>query len=390
MCDACFTRFISTRPVKRLEQIRGNAKTSQGTKYLLALSLGPSSAALLYILASHIQGMLSRSGRTSYDLHILHVYDDEVLPSPPDLSPWQEAFPGYTFSLAPLSSALDIWDPPPTLFPSASTPSSSEPTSSSSTPPQIRISDLYSRPKSRTAMQDLLSLLIDRAILSFALQHSFTTILRGDSATRLAEKVMSDVAKGRGGDVSSLLSEQPLPYPLESLRLRNQRPSTSQALFSQNPPLHSNDPINKANEVKVRTAFPLREVLRKDAQTFTTVVRLVSSPSSTLSSLLPFAQNTDRHKPRMMRDVGIDELMETYFADVEAGYPGVVSNVVRTIGKLGTRDRGQDIGGDGAQGAGRGGRCACCGSHIGSAPGGGVEERDRVDGICGRCERDFA
>ncbi|KAF2225753.1 hypothetical protein BDZ85DRAFT_258022 [Elsinoe ampelina] len=148
----------------------------------------------------------------------------------------------------------------------------------------------------------------------------------------------------------------------------------------------------------------MRDVLRKDAVTF---VSLARTPAKTaedgnggadggpqngndgvgvrLINLVVEESRGEGKRQRMMRDMGIDELMESYFRDVEGSYPGVVSNVVRTVDKLDIR----------RDGDGGGGRCSCCGGFISTSSSlgedqGGRNGIDTVAGICARCERDFA
>ncbi|KAG8631097.1 hypothetical protein KVT40_000237 [Elsinoe batatas] len=148
----------------------------------------------------------------------------------------------------------------------------------------------------------------------------------------------------------------------------------------------------------------MRDVLRRDAVTFVSLARTpaqkvgeangrpddgvqngADGEGIRLNDLVMEEPKGEGKRQRMMRDMGIDELMESYFKDVEGSYPGVVSNVVRTVDKLGIRR-------DGDEG---GGRCSCCGGFLSTSSSlgedqGGAIGRDTVEGICARCERDFA
>lgn len=138
----------------------------------------------------------------------------------------------------------------------------------------------------------------------------------------------------------------------------------------------------------MRVAFPMREVLRKDAVSYVRIAGAGAGVTPLGSLVVGGGMEGDGlekvgKKTRMMRDLAIDELVGEYFSDVEGRYPGIVSNVVRTVGKLEVQREG-------------GARCGCCGGFVGGDDG-GLEEgtgtgpgSDRVEGLCGRCERDFA
>ncbi|PNS19408.1 Cytoplasmic tRNA 2-thiolation protein 2 [Sphaceloma murrayae] len=472
MASPCFLRHIQTRPIKRIEALRGlkksrgtsstNGRALEGEAYIVALSGGPSSLGLLHILATHINSMLKKSGRTSYTLHMVHVsetlVDEENSTHTPDASTdeWLDrlraAYPQFPLTSIPLSSSLDSWTPPSSLLSKTHTVSSF-----SSLPAEDRLGLLAACAKSRTAQYDLNSILLDHALHSVAQQHGIKSIMRGDSATRLAETVLGDVAKGRGGRTSSTLSEAFPPNPLET------DPDLTSAETSERG--------NHAQSKQIRTAFPMREVVRKDAVSYCMLATLSppqpqpssprpsnpsaapisgsnkpsdplplssSSSSSSSSSLHHLhqlllnpphppndkqehtqsqSQTQTRPKPRtrMMRDLAIDELVHDYFAQVEEQYPGIVSNVVRTVGKLGPA---LGVASRGSRGPRGSRRCGCCGGFVergervgagegseGRGDGNGDgrasegvqvegagetgEKGDGPDSLCERCERDF-
>ncbi|PSK43151.1 Cytoplasmic tRNA 2-thiolation protein 2 [Elsinoe australis] len=393
LCDPCFLRHIQTRPIKRIEALKASTRGPKPTNpkapprpfqqpepetYLLALSGGPSSLALLHILSTHISNQLQKSNRASYRLHIVHVPLSSSSDSltPPPLQQIQPLFPQHTWTTLPLTTALQTWTPPPSLL-----PSSISPASFSALPAQEKLTHLLTLPRSRTAQLDLQNLLLDKALLAFARTHAISTVLRGDSATRLAEKVLGDVAKGRGGALSSALSEGFIPA-------NGDRSAENNGQANGGGEGQGEGERERERGGKVRVAFPMREVLRKDAVSYVRIAGVRAGETPLGSLVVGGGTEGDGlekvgKKTRMMRDLAIDELVGEYFSDVEGRYPGIVSNVVRTVGKLEVRSEG-------------GARCGCCGGFVGEDDGGWEEGAgtgagsDRVEGLCGRCERDFA
>lgn len=187
------------------------------------------------------------------------------------------------------------------------------------------------------------------------------------------------MAKGRGGGLSSSLSEGFIPANGDRSAENNGQADVGREGQGEG---------QGQGQGRVRVAFPMREVLRKDAVSYVRIAGAGAGEAPLGSLVVGGGTEGDGlekvgKKTRMMRDMAIDELVGEYFSDVEGRYPGIVSNVVRTVGKLEVEREG-------------GARCGCCGGFVGEEDG-GVEEgagtgagSDRVEGLCGRCERDFA
>lgn len=150
---------------------------------------------------------------------------------------------------------------------------------------------LLQQSPSTSAIADILSLLQTRLAVHFAKTHNCEAILWSCSTTTLAEKVLASTAKGRGFSLPWQICDGPTPYAI---------------------PFY----------------YPLREVLRKELiahaqMTDPPLTRLVDPRAFESTQAPPSARNTT-----------IDVLMKQYFEDVEENFPNIVSNVVRTTGKL--------------------------------------------------------
>jgi cytoplasmic tRNA 2-thiolation protein 2 len=74
VCKDCFSKYVQTKIVKRMETFRvKNSEPGKERTLLLPLSFGPSSTALLYVVSRHLKGQIEKTGRTGFKLHIIHV-----------------------------------------------------------------------------------------------------------------------------------------------------------------------------------------------------------------------------------------------------------------------------------------------------------------------------
>jgi cytoplasmic tRNA 2-thiolation protein 2 len=152
-----------------------------------------------------------------------------------------------------------------------------------------RLSALLGALPSATAKSDVLSTLLTRAVVQFAKANDSEAIIWAHSTTRLGETVLSEAAKGRGFSVPWQVTDGPTPHG-------------------------------------VSYYFPLREVMKGE------LVSYLSAADPTLASLA-----TDAAAPpgaASAKNNSIDRLTQRFFAATEASHPGIVSNVVRTSGKL--------------------------------------------------------
>ena len=252
--------------------------------YLIPLSLGISSISLLHVLDHHIEGQLQKSGRAAYGLHVLYVdmpgvYDFED--SRAKFESIKERYPKNTFSTVQLLDALDELEDELFLDSAASSSDSSSSTDE-------KLDRLLASATSPTARTDIFSALKSKIIVAHAKRYSCDAILWGDSTTRLAEKTLSETAKGRGFALPWIAAEG-------------------------------------ESRSGVRTQYPVRDLLKKE---------LVMFAEHTESPLTPLIAKEISKPAVSAKNTTIDELTSQYFESVERDYPSIVANVVRTTAKL--------------------------------------------------------
>lgn len=183
----------------------------------------------------------------------------------------KQKFPSHVFSVI---SLIDSYDDLPSL---------------EDNPPGEKksLQDTISALPSMSSKVDFIDVIRRRLILSFAKKHQYDGVLFGDSTTRLAERTLSETAKGRGIALPWITAD-----------------GYSSGIYC---------------------AYPMRDLLRKELKAYAAMVSpplidLISEPS------IPIAVSS--------KDSTIDGLMSQYFESVEDNYPSIVANVVRTSSKL--------------------------------------------------------
>ncbi|KFY38761.1 hypothetical protein V495_06408 [Pseudogymnoascus sp. VKM F-4514 (FW-929)] len=318
VCLQCFTYYVNTKAIKRLETYKDRNRKSEAKRYLLPLSFGASSTSLLYILDEQLRKQSERMGRTSYELIVVHVdleFEDAAASEKNSLV-WkavQDRFPKHTYVEVSIADALDIksidW-------------LSLGLTVDEQLPPKDRLANLLKSISTATSRSDIASTLLTRLLVSVAEKNSCGSILFGDSTTRLAEKTLTETAKGRGFSLPWQVSDGTSPFG-------------------------DNLSFN----------YPMRDLLKKELVAFT---QLTSPPLSDI--VIPV--NTKSALSASSKSTTIDDLMTQYFESVEENYPSIVANVVRTSSKLKTPEVN-----DGTE-------CTLCGIPV-------AEGTDGIDGWSG-------
>ena len=286
LCNDCFSKYVSTKVVKRMESFRvRHSEPGRERTLLLPLSFGAGSTVLLHLLSRHLQGQAEKTGRTGFKLHVLHVDDvsnsSAANGSDGRLERVKERFPGHAYSSVPLSDVSSVEDLS-ALLPSTRT---NEPSDGKE---NLSVEDLLSSLDSPTSRTDTAQILRRKLILNFAKANSCQAILWGDSTTRLAERILADTAKGRGYSLPWTVADGESPHGV---------------------PFY----------------FPMRDLLSKEIASFASAI------DPPLDDLI----GKDENKQTIsMRDATIDGLMKQYFESVERDYPSIVANVVKTAGKL--------------------------------------------------------
>lgn len=291
---SCFCSYVETKCVKRMEAFRTrHSSAGQQRLLLLPLSLGLSSVAMLQLLESQLERQLSKSGRTGFSLSVLHLDTSAVDKDSTDattLERVKERWPNYTYHSVPLSDAMALPDLEALLRQNnIESATSSELDSTSELSNEGKLSHFLHSLPSATSRADVTQILKTKLIISFAKSQSCEAILWGDTTTRLAEKTLSETAKGRGFGLAWAISDGPSPHGIDFY-------------------------------------YPMRDLLKKELITYSafTTPPLTDFivPEKAVSTIVS-AKNSS-----------IDELMRGYFEGVEKNYPSIVANVVRTTGRL--------------------------------------------------------
>lgn len=303
----CFAQYVTTKAVKRMETYKIRGSTKAPRKLLLPLSFGPSSASLLHILDQHLQGQYDRMNRAAYELHVVHIdlYLDAAdrKDSASLLEMYKLRFPRHTYSSYGLEDALLSGD---IDWKALGIPGPSQETIQK--PGTERLQAIIGSMPSATSRKDIASTLLTRILVDVTKSSSCESILFGDSTTRLAEKTLTETAKGRGFSLPWQVSDGMSSYG-------------------------------------VGFNYPMRDLLKKELVTFSS---LTTPP---LTDLIVY-QNASSHISASSKLTTIDDLMIQYFESVEQNYPSIVANVVRTSSKL------KPISGDVATG------CGLCGLPV--------------------------
>ncbi|KAI7314144.1 hypothetical protein KC340_g9440 [Hortaea werneckii] len=289
LCTGCFSKYVSTKVVKRMESFRvRHSDPGKQRTLLLPLSHGSCSTALLHVLHQHLQGQTEKTGRTGFKLHVLHIKNlEEGNNDDSLLNKVRERYPTHAFTSIPLADVLSCEGLPELL--QHDTLSRNE-NGDEANNDKTQLEKLFASLTSPTSKDDIQNILTRKLVVTFALQISCEAILWGDSTTHLAERTLSETAKGRGAS---------LPW-----------------IVADGDALHG-----------IPFYFPLRDLLSKEIASFATLTH----PS--LDDLI----HTEPSKPPVStKNTTIDDLMRQYFESVEQEYPSIVANVVKTTSKLQT------------------------------------------------------
>ncbi|KAF2765812.1 hypothetical protein EJ03DRAFT_345473 [Teratosphaeria nubilosa] len=233
---------------------------SDARTLLLPLSYGAGSTALLHVLSQHLKGQVERTGRTGFKIHVLHVLLPGEEADSAVLEGVQSRYREHSYTTCALDEVLNVDD----------------------------ISLALLSLDSATSREDATIILLRKLVVAKATALNCEAILWGDSTTKLAERTLSETAKGRGSS---------LPW-----------------VVADGESLHG-----------VAFYYPMQELLTKELIAF---AALVDPPISDLLATVEIRPVVNT------KNTTIDELMKQYFASVEQEYPSIVANVVKTSGKL--------------------------------------------------------
>ncbi|CAK7562522.1 MAG: Cytoplasmic tRNA 2-thiolation protein 2 [Sporothrix epigloea] len=340
-----------TKTVKRLEVLNretrsshtgrpsGDGSSSSFRRFYAGLSFGPSSAALVDVCEQIILDRLSRGRDAAFSLHAVHidtsmeeVSSESVVEQ--RLDRWRARYPRFTFERVPLTDVLSLaaidWE---MLLPPSSLAATRRATPPAST---TQLRTLLDSLPSATSRRDILDLLVRRLLISRATSTTETppydALLMGCSTTALAERTLTETAKGRGFS---------LPWQI-------------------------NDGIVDDGVGRhIPLYYPVRELFRNELVLY---LSAVAQPPLTEGDLvlLP-ASVTSSSAVVSHKDLSIEEVMARYFAEVEVNYPSIMANVVRTTAKLERHDHDHTHDHDHANGDNTFTGCRVCGMPLDEA-----------------------
>lgn len=286
LCKGCFSKYVSTKVVKRMESFRvRNSTPGDEPTLLLPLSFGAGSTALLHLLSEHLKGQAEKTGRTGFSLLVLHVDHGQ---SPVDasvlLDKVKSRYPDHTYLSSKLSDILSYEDASPLLENEKQYLSSEDGEKLDSE----RFQSLLNSLNSATSRTDAIQILQRRLTVNLAKAHKCDAVLWGDSTTRLAERTLAETAKGRGFSLPWIVADGESPFGIQFY-------------------------------------FPMRELLSKEIDSFASLVDPALDDLTIEETTKPAVST---------KNTTIDDLMKQYFESVERDYPSIVANVVKTAGKL--------------------------------------------------------
>lgn len=280
----CFIKYISSKPVKRLESYKLKKDTSEKPcKLLLPVSGGVSSVVLLQVLDRLIERQLTKRGRTTYEILILMV-ENPLSDANRRIAQYYEAikktFSSYSFALLSLSTVFELDHG---IYDDYSGLSSFDQSN-----PQETLEHIVSSAGTASSRADLLDTLLTRLIVIFSKINKCDAVLWGHSNSRLAAKSLSAVAEGRGGS---------LPFQI----------------------------LDGLSPHGVNFYYPLRDLFKPELATYSNVI-----PETFSDLLVPDCSK----QPVSVRDTSISDLLASYIDSQGEKYPSIMANVVRTASKL--------------------------------------------------------
>lgn len=313
----CFVKFTFQRTGKRmgliLKDLRFASSDPRGfrPRYLVGLSLGPSSAGLLHMVDKHWHNFQDNNPSSPYDVTVVHVDTNldapQQSPATPMLEKYRTRFSHITLISVPITAVLGLdtidWSSLPPL--------------QTDLEPVAQLRRLLQDLPSVTSRVDLLWLLVRHLLLHEALERGCHALLMGLTTTGMAELTLAETAKGRGYAISCQLSDGPFQIT------RFVRPPTGIEGGTAN-----TNGGKETVELTFPVYYPMREIHRRELLQYNAASEVAMS-ELVLNTGPNLSGSVVSHK-----ELSIEDVMSRYFAEVEESYPSIVTNVVRTTEKL--------------------------------------------------------
>ena len=289
LCAPCFTRYVNSKVLKRMESYRfKNLSGDQKRRLFLPISGGVSSLVLLQILDAQLQKQIASRNRTAYDLVVARV----ILPEEAHAITTEEHYSQLaqrfsTHDFLPLFALHDAIHVDSNIENDFRHLGMRRQTGESDA---AFLGRLLSGTTSVTTRTDLQSIVLRRLLVSAAKEQNCESVIWGHSDSRLAALSLADVAKGRGGSVPSTIAD--------------------------GPSMHG-----------INFNFPARDLFKAELETY---AQAISDP------LLERVLETEgaMRTPSTIRNTSIDDLLRYYITSQSEKYPSIMANVVRTASKL--------------------------------------------------------
>lgn len=217
----CFQNYVRAKFAKRM----GSYRVLQGTKdqktrkMLLGLSYGPSSTTLLTFLDRHVQAQIDKTGREGYQVIVAYIdcrCIDNSRPSPSNLQILQQRYPKFQYVAIGLENIYKYKHAMNDEFTRNEVLKDATKQAGNGQDTELQyvnsLRDLISSLPSRNSQMDVIELLRTRLLIEFAKKEDCEAVFFGHTTTRLAEKILSETAKGRGRSIPWLVADGPSPY----------------------------------------------------------------------------------------------------------------------------------------------------------------------------------
>ncbi|KAK1243153.1 hypothetical protein MKX07_003781 [Trichoderma sp. CBMAI-0711] len=329
----CFIDYVDSKAVKRLTVLQRETRTSsrpEPRRYVAGLSFGPSSTVLTQILDKQARYHASRKGSSPFEPLVVHIDTDlsnsnsssssADAPAQRLLAKYRERFPNVSFECVHLSKVLALKTIDWTTLPVAAATAAGEDDTE-------RLRHFFDSLPSVTSRADCLRLFVRHLLLGVAMERSYSALLLGHSTTALASLTLSEVANGRGFAVPWQINDG--LFTVCTYGGRSADGDGAGAGAGAGAQDQDDDDDDDDRKVQFPVYYPLREILKAEVVTY-----LGTTPS--VRDLVPAddASSSSSSSVVSHKDQSIEEVMARYFEGVEGPYSGIVTNVVRTAGKL--------------------------------------------------------